>query len=384
MPTLRDKVVVMAFLAVAALPLAARLTHVPDHAINGAFAKTPHPALSLDGVRDESYQTAYKAWFENRLGLKGYAIYIDNTVLYQVLRDVKTGSSVRIGSDGVLFNDEDIWYYNRDSVPFDSVKLDAFASRIADLQTRLRSQHRAFVPIIIPSKTTIYRDKVPARWTRDLGTPPPSDAMFYLTMKRALDAHHVIYVDARELLLSSSEPRSLLWGPTARHWSAYGACLAFQQVAHRYTDLTGRALDYDCQESLGDVLDSNDDYDLMRLLNAWAVPHDRLVPRVTHDPSAAGDSPAVMFVGTSFCWTLLRDAEASHRFSKVYMDYYNKILVTAPDNVQTLVDPHTPEWRATFLGEDLYVLDLFESYYGGTDTFIDHFLDELSSELPQE
>jgi hypothetical protein len=381
MPTLRDKIVVIAFLAVAALPLTARIARIQDHTVNGAIAKAPHPKLSFAGIRDESYQTSYKAWFENTLGLKGYAIYADNTVLYQVLRDAKTGSSVRIGADNVLFMDEDIWYFNRDAVSFDPAKLEVFVTRIADLQSKLRAQHRGFIPLIIPSKTTIYRDKVPARWMRDLGTPPPSDVLLYETMKRVLDAHHVIYVDARELLTTSTEPRPMLWGVTARHWSAYGACLALQQVARRFTELTGRALDYDCHASFGEVQASNDDYDLMRLLNAWGVPHDRLAPRVTHELLAAAEPVSVMFIGTSFCWALLRDAEASRQFSKTYMDYYNQILVTGPDDAQSPVKPHTPEWRDTFLGEDLYVLDLFESFYGGTDTFIDHFLDEMTSEL---
>jgi hypothetical protein len=381
MPTLRDKIVVIAFLAVAALPLAAKLAHVRDHKIDGAIAKTPHPELSLDGIRDESYQTAYRAWFENTLRLKGYAIFADNTVLYHVLRDAKTGSTVRIGSDRVLFVDADIGHYNRDTVPFDPVTLDAFVTRVADLQTKLRAQHRAFVPVIIPSKTTIYPDMVPARWTRDLGTPRPSEAT-YLTMKRALDAHHITYVDARELLVTSSEPRPMLWGATGRHWTVYGACLALQQIAHRFTELTGRTLDYDCRPTLVEVPSIDADYDLMSLLNAWGIPHDRLVPRATHEPAAAGAPLSVMFVGTSFCRQLVLDAEISHRFTKVYLDYYNATLTgPGPDHVDSPVEPHTPAWRDVFLSQDLYVLDLFESYYGATDSFIDHFLDELGSEL---
>ncbi|HTR52393.1 MAG TPA: hypothetical protein VMJ10_16885 [Kofleriaceae bacterium] len=381
MPTLRDRIVVVAFLAVMILPFAAKHAHVRDHAIDGVIAKAPHPTLTFDGVRDESFQAAYKAWFENRLGLEGYAIYIDNTLLYHLFDDTKTGSSVRIGSDHVLFMDEDIWYYNRDTAPFDPTRLDAFAARIADLQARLRAEHRAFVPVIIPSKTTIYRDMVPARWTRDLGTPPPSDAMFYRTMKRALDSHHVTYVDARELLVTSSQPRAMLWGPTARHWSAYGACLALQQIASRFTELTGRRLEYDCHASLGEGSSYDDDYDLLRLLNAWGVAHDRFVPRVTHEPPTMTDAVSVMFVGTSFCWALLRDAELSRRFRSARLDYYNTTLFTGPDHAPTPVQPRTPEWRDAFVGEDLYVLDLFESYYAVPESFLDHFLDELGSEL---
>jgi hypothetical protein len=381
MPGLRDKIVVIAFLVTSALPFVARRAHVRDHEVNGALEKPHYPELSFATLKSETFQDGYKAWFESRLALKGYSIYIDNSVLYHALGDTKTGSTVRIGRDGVLFLDEDIWYFNRDTVPFVPAQLDAFATRIEMLQTKLRARHRAFVPVIIPSKTTIYRDKVPSRWTRALGDPPPSDDMLYRTMKRALDAHHIAYVDAREMFTTSTQPRALLWGTTGRHWTAYGACLALQEVGRRFAELTGKSFDYDCPLDLGAITAGNDDLDLLNLLNAWGVPSSRQSPGVRHAAPPPGEGPSVLFIGTSFCWALLRDAEASHRFASEAMDYYNKVLVVGPDNAQTPVVPHSAAWKDHFLGDDLYVLDLFESYYGAPDSFIEHFLDELSAEL---
>ena len=381
MPALSDKIVVVAFFAVAALPRAATLAHVHDHGVHGALARPDHPKLTFDGIRDESYQSSYKAWFEAALRLKGYAINIDNTLLFHVLHDAKPGGPVSIGSDNMLFSGEDISYYNRDTLPFDPVKLDRFATRLAAVQSKLGVERRGFIPVIVPSKTSIYRDLVSARWTRDLGEPRPSDTMFYATMKRALDAHHVTYVDARELLTTSSAPRELLWGRVARHWSSYGACLVLQQVARRFTELTGRALDYDCHVSFGAVPAGHDDFDLMQLLNAYGVPYEQRVPVVSHELPAARDPLSVMFVGTSFCRRWYFDAQASLQFSRVAMDYYNATLVTAPWDVEGPIQPHTPAWRDAFLGNDLYVLDLLETYYAVADVFIDQFLDELTSEL---
>src|SRR5262249_54805159 len=119
------------------------------------------------------------------------------------------GSPVRIGLDGVLFSDEDIGFYNREDRQFDQGHVDELADRIAALQARLQAEHRALVPVIIPSKTTIYRDKIPDRLARSIGQPRVSDLRLYLAMKRALDARKISYVDARAMFELSTEPRDL-------------------------------------------------------------------------------------------------------------------------------------------------------------------------------
>lgn len=380
-----DRILVVLYLVAAVLPYAAMRLHWHDHEIFGSLPPAPYPPASLDAMRSEEFQKAYTAWFESNLGFKGYQIAVDNTLLYHAFHDTKSGSQVMLGKHGFLFKDEDIAYYNKygSQLP-DQAHLDALADRIADLQTRLAAQQRAFVPLIIPSKTTLYRDEVPDLWTRDLGEPRPSDLRIYAAMKRALDARHIRYVDAHAMFMSGQTPRAQLWSIDARHWSSYGACLAMREVTAVYVQLTGRpALDYDCVMKLAHKPKTNDDYDLWRLINGWGVPREpTTIPVVSHGPPPEAEHrPSLMLIGTSFQWGLLRDGSNSQRFGRMYMNYYNKLFVEWPKDVHTPVKPHSQEWRDVMLDDDLYVFDLFEVYLQPEPTYVDEVLAELGEEI---
>ena len=47
-----------------------------------------------------NYGQAYTAWFESRLGFKGYSVTTDNALLFHLFGETKTGSQVMIGNDG--------------------------------------------------------------------------------------------------------------------------------------------------------------------------------------------------------------------------------------------------------------------------------------------
>lgn len=380
-----DRIMVCLYLAVAVIPFAAMMLKMKDRAVFGSVPPTPYPTPTLATVRSEEYQKAFTAWFESRLGLKGYAVTTDNAILYHLFGETRFGSQVMLGEDGVLFKDEDIAYYNKDGPALPSQdRVDALADQIGALQARLAADGKALVPLIIPSKTTIYRDKIPARWTRALGQPRPSDTRIYEAFRRALDARKIVYVDGREILTTSAHDREMLWGLEARHWSTLGACLAMQEVVRAYGRLTGTAIEPGrCAAKRKWHPRTHEDYDLWRLLNMWMPPRPtRNIPSVDYEwPQPASWRPSTMIVGTSFCWSLIRYANDSRLFDKIYMDYYNRTLVEWPANIHTEVHPRTKAWREVFVGKDLYVLDLFEVFLLAPDTYVDEFLQQLSEEL---
>jgi hypothetical protein len=379
------RIMVGLYLAIAALPLAVMALELPDHEIFGALPPAELPEPSVDEFRSEGYQKAYTAWFESRLGGKGYSIATDNTILYRLFRDTKPGSAVGLGRRGVLFKDEDLAYYNKDGDDLPpQAKVDALADKIGALQALLAAHHRALVPLIIPSKTTLYRRDVPPLWTRDLGQPRPSDLKVYDAMKRALDARHIRYVDARALFTAPGVVPEQVWGRQGRHWTTYGACLAMRDVMRDYAALAGLAAPaYDCLPAREWRPTAHDHFDLWNLLNLWRPPRiNQLVPLVQHAaPPPASATPSVMFVGTSFCWNIMYDATASQRFGEMHMDYYNRTLVAWPADIHTDVRPYTKEWRDVFLGKDLYVLDLLEVFLLAPDTYVDEFLAEVGGQL---
>ncbi len=381
MARVHEKLVIAAFIAIMLAPLAAKRLGIADLPVYGALPPAPpRPQLTWSGLRDESYQTTYTAWFERHLGLRGYSTFVDNTVLYHVLDDTKPTAGIVVGDDDVLFLGDDLVYFNSTADAVAPGRIARLATTIAEIQTRLAAEHRALVPIIVPSKTSIYPDKVPAGWTRDLGSPRPTDDVVYHALRAALDARHVIYVDARDLLASSREPRAMLWPTTGRHWSQFGACLVLAEVGHRFTALTGRPLDLACTPRLVETSKDHDDLDLALLLDAWWLSGPDQAIETEPQPARSGPRPSLMLAGTSFCWNLMRVALRSHQVD-ASLNYYDATLYLGASLAKSDLHATPTAWLDAVRGKDLYVIDLFEPYIGPPDSTIEQFPTELAREL---
>jgi hypothetical protein len=384
-----NRVLVCLYLAAAVLPVTAMALRWEDHELDGALRVQRPLHLTLGAVRSEAYQARLTTWFEQALGLRNWSIWIDNTVLYHVFRETKWDSHVVVGDDGVLFERDDIAYYNKTGAALpDPREVDKLADHIAALQRRLQREHRALVPLLVPSKTTVFPDKVPAGWTMPLGTPRPSTEGVYRAMKRALDARGVVYVDGIELVLQSAEPRDRLWGPSARHFSSYAGCLCVGEVVRRYAALTGTPpLDYPCQPDLEPARDAHRDLDLSRLLNAWGAARDPIERDVRHDPlpaAAPPHAPRVLWISSSFGWVMIDDAELSRRFKELHIDYYDNTVYEAGALHPFDAKQHDERWRAVVPTRDLYILELLETYLTPGRFFGADALDALDAALGAE
>lgn len=383
-----DRILVCLYVAFAVLPVAAMVSKVKDHRLDGTFPPAPPPALTYKGVRSESYQKGVTAWFEQGLGLRAWAVWTDNTILYHLFGETKFGSAVAIGRRGILFERDDINYFNKsgDQLP-DPSAVDKLADDIAALQQRLRAQHKGLVPVFVPSKTTFYRDAVPALWTRALGDPRPSTVHVYRAMKQALDKRGVTYVDGISLLASSKEPRDLLWGKQARHFSNYAGCLCVREELAAYAQLTGTTpIDYPCQPRLHKAKRDHSDLDLFRLVNAWLIGRDPVGRDVNHAPlpdQPPPDAPTAMWISSSFGWVMMGDAELSRRFRDLHIDYYNRSVHHAGAGDSFEVHPGDDNWNRVFLNQDLYVLELNETYLTPADFFGGDAIRAILSALPR-
>lgn len=373
MRRLIDLPLVCLYLAIASLPVFAMVMRVKDHRLEGAFPPAPPPKLAMAAVRSEEYQTKLTSWFEHSLGLRAWSIWIDNTILYHGFGETKWGSHVQIGHDGMLFERDDINYFNKSDGMLPAPRdLDQLADKIARLQAVLRTHRKALVPIFVPSKTTFYRDKVPPLWTRDLGDPRPSTVRVYHALRRALETRGVIFADGIELLMTSTEPRDALWGRDARHFSNYAGCLCVRETLARYAELTATPrIDYPCIPSFHRAARSHSDLDLFRLLNAWRVPRDPIGRDVGHDPlpeQPAPHAPRAMWISSSFGWVMMGDAELSRRLPQMHIDYYNRSVHSSSD-ASFEVKPFDDNWNRVFPTRDLYVLELNETYVTPPDFF---------------
>lgn len=356
-------VVVAAYLALAAAPVVAMVAGLRDWPLRGVVSEAPSPRASLAAAWSEDLQRDLTTWFERHLGLRGWMIALDNTALARGFGEARADARVVFGDDGVLFERDDVAFLTKlDGVPTRTIA--ARADQLATLQRAWAARGVALVPVVIPSKTTLYRDAVPAAWRRARPDAPTTDAV-YPAIARALDARGVRWIDS--LTLFRAEPRARVWGPFARHWSAWGAMLVIQRVLATARALTGApAIDFACTPTTRAITLRDDDLDLLALANTLgARPHSAPGAACAPPPSNT-PRPSVVLIGSSFMWQLAYAIEDSRRFGRTDVDYYDAELVGIPE-ARYGRRPYLAgdaAWRDAFLGRDVVIVEIFETYLG--------------------
>lgn len=367
-----------------AAPLVALALHAPDVHAFGVMPGAAWPALNWKTLTSEHYAHDATEAFEREMGLRGLYTYLGNTARFKLLGETRATYGAQVGLRGVLYHSEDLVFHSRLASQLPSAnEVQEVVASIAQLQRRLAERGQALVPVLTPGKAALYPHDMGARWQLPVGSPRPADTMVYDTLRAALAEQHVQYVDARALLTNGKYPVEVMWAREARHWTHFGGCLVVQEVRVHYTKLTAKPLrDYPCDmvaHPRSGIL--HDDYDLLRLVNAWGVPiYSPTEPDVNHPwdlPNPGG--PSLMTVGTSFFGTLAWDATMSQEFGPVHMNYYNNVVFPLPKGDEVRAPAHTDAWRAVTHKKDLYILDMFEVYFPGA--YLKAFVKELGDEL---
>lgn len=374
---------VAAYLALTLVPLFAMITGLRGPRFYGVLEEVAPPRLSLGAMRAERFQRTTDAWFQHHLGLRSFSIAFDGGLLYHLFGEAKHGSTVFVGEDDTLFIADDLNYFNKHGGDVTGATyLHELAGKLAALQRALARRGKALVPVLVPSKTSIYRDKVPRQWTAELGEPRPTDVETYHGALLAFAAHGLRFVDARALLTTRPEWRHLLFGPQGRHWTRYGACLVLAEVATQYAQLTGATRPpHDCQLKMEPVVRSTSDLDLLALMNALFTRPTYVASPISHyDPAPPGPRPRLAVIATSFGWQLMEQAEHSGRWGEIHLNYYNNTIYSAGDGSSRPLEVGSPLWRAATLDKDVYVLDLFEVYLM-KGAYVDRFLEDASAAL---
>jgi hypothetical protein len=330
----------------------------------GVEVGAPRPVLSfaaLRRVRDESFQRDFVAWFEQSWGLRGYAVRTDNTLNVAVFHETRVGQGVVVGDRGVLYPQDDIGFTNRDDGPESTI---ALARRFASLQVRLRLLGKALVPILIPSKTSAYRDEVPDRWHRR-GVYRRSDANLYRAFVETLSASGGRFVDARALLTDDSKAGDV-FSTTARHWRPRAGCRALAaaiDVARPdLPELGDQQIDCRTTRDLDPPIIVGD-FDLHRLLNVWggrpaSVDVDLLTGRASPPVLAI----PTLFVGSSFGWMFADIARDLDVLQPSLFYYYDETSIDTKTRATKKLEPLTPSWRDDTFGKRLIVVAVLETY----------------------
>ncbi len=372
----------LAIAAAGSINLVAKIT--PDVALDGVEASAEAPVLSLAGVRSEAWQRDLNAWFEQRWGLRGYAVRTDNTLMQQLFAETRsvTFSSPIVAKNGVLDIEEDITYVNRFDPPAAQV---VAAARIARVQKKLRERGNVVVPVIIPAKTSFFREEVPPGQRRK-GAFGLSDVNVYGAFVRALADNGARFVDGRRLLTEEHWPADRVFASTGRHWRMAAACRVLQAALDvARPDLPELGTEQvDCTTTIDpDPPLSSEDFDLFRLLNVWGPkPAGMNVERLHAKTTPPELQVPTLFVGSSFVWKFVRVSNELENLRPSLFYYYDSSVVeTSTMLITKKVEPFTPAWREDTLSKRLIIVGILETYIPGDG---EKFFLELEKELAIE
>jgi hypothetical protein len=346
-------------LAVAVAPSLGLFLKVPDAKLFGAEPAGPPPDVTLRAWLSEDVQKNAQRWFESHIAFRGVLVRTDNTLLHASIHETKAGATVKLGSNGTIFLDDDIWYASRrpqDLPPIED--LERLGALVADVQSRAAAHGKTVVVVLAPAKTSIYPEDVPAEWKRREPAPIAPDRVAYDAVTRGFIAARAEFTDGRELIAGSGSDRELLFSRTGRHWTSVGACRVIERAVAGV--LASRACGFELRSP--DVSESLD-YDLYRLVNTWR-PFDTLanVPVLT-DVAPAPKRPRALFVGDSFTWELIPAVREQVR--DPYFFYYNSRVYDvggpSPREIDK-VDPASPAWTRYALERDVYIIEILEAY----------------------
>ncbi|MCA9588558.1 MAG: hypothetical protein KC657_24745 [Myxococcales bacterium] len=366
-------VVMLAVAGAGTLNGALRLT--PDAKLFGVEVGAERPPLAWRAWRDETFQRAFLAWYEQRWGLRGYAVRSDNSLVMALFGQPRSAESVVVGERGVLFSREDVELVNRSDPP-DAAR--AIAHKLASVRARLRARGVVLVPVVIPAKTSLHRDAVPLAWRRR-GVFGASDENIYGAFVATLRAEGAPFVDARAML----EKRPGAFPRTGRHWTAAAGCLTLDAVfalaRAEMPELGDEHLDC-ATTTLQDPSIDEEPFDLFRLLNTWdRKPADVTVARLSGLRAGATLRVPTLFVGSSFLWQFVHVARALDVAKPSLFYYYDKsVLDTEALTFTKKVEPFTDAWRDDTFSKRLFVLGILETFIPEDGRV---FLEELDREL---
>ncbi len=383
LPTIAKLVYVGLLLGMASAGTVAMASEaIEDVKLEGAEVTAPPPKLDLANVRNETFQREATAWFDQRWGLRGYAVRTDNAIGVALFGESRTDQHAAVGSGGVLFTRDDLAYVNRAESPDETIEL---ARRFAHVQTQLRAHGKVLLPIIAPAKTSFHREAIPSTWRRR-GAFGHSDEDLYGAFVRTLKEERALFVDARALLAAEAKSPEDVFQKPARHWRLSAACRTLQAaidaVRPEMPELGNEQVD--CRTRIDpDPSISSNEFDIFRLLNTWqskpkAVDGDVLVG----DESAPALLIPTLFVGSSFVWNFTYVTRDIGVLSPSLFYYYDESSYDPKTGLfLEKIVPFTDKWRADTLSRRLYLVVVLETYLPVDGK---KFIDELEKELSGE
>lgn len=301
----------------------------------GAFTVAPHPELTWQGLRDNTYQPALEQYLEDRIGFRPYLIRLRNQLSFSLFR-VARSSDIVVGQHEVLFQPGPIEsYLGHDLLPTDEVRFRV--RRLRAVQRELTRRGVQLLFVMAPSKARFQPEDLPARLR-----PAPGTVTNYDRFTQEMQADSVALLNLVPVFAHWKTTKPYPLFPRAgTHWSGYGSTLAADTLLRHLEHLSG--LRFPQVRTLGpprvvrtaDSLRGTDNdlgwpLNLMQLRETTPLAYRRLAFDL---PQPGQSRPSVLFVGDSFTWGLMLFSPYMQReFADSTRFWYYNNAVHLPDS----------------------------------------------------
>jgi hypothetical protein len=281
-----DRILILLFLASIAVPgvlMLFTLRPDDDTLVEERREQVPFPAVSADPTSVAAFPEAFEKFFEDRFGLRNLLIRGYSLMKWNILHS-SISPKVVVGKDGWLFFNGDPAIGDSNPItdyrgidPLELYELE-WLRWMFDGQTRwLQENGMKFLLVVLPSKTGIYPEYLPSKYTRT-GSPRWREQFVSYLQENS----EVPILDAGPSILEASETNRVFM-KSDTHWNDLGAYQTYRDIVEALTpwfpDMKS------IPQSSFDTLEREEDGgDLARLLHLDDIIRERqfrLIPRFT-------------------------------------------------------------------------------------------------------
>ena len=137
---------------------------VEEDKLSGEYKKenVTVPVLSLNNLRDGSFQNSFDRFWQNDHGFRNWFIRLNNQLNYSLFDKANANGTI-VCKENVLITEGDI----KSFLGYDFAgksKIDAMLDKAEFISDTLQKKGILFVFMIAPSKASVYKDQIPAKY----------------------------------------------------------------------------------------------------------------------------------------------------------------------------------------------------------------------------
>lgn len=288
--------------------------------LHGYFKEENNPDFSLSGWFDNSFQTQYDLFFNQKFGFRDDFVRLHNQLDYSLFKELHA-NSVIVGKEEYLYEHNYIKsYLGEDYIGEDKIR--SAVQNIDSIYQVLKEHQTEMLLIIAPGKGYFYPEYIPDAMMHDRG---PTNYEGYINEIAKTD---IPFIDFNHLFLQMKDTYSIVLYPkTGIHWSQGSIPFVLDSIIKKteailQKDLPNISYYYQPPVKKADEQDA----DIEKGLNLFfplKIPP-MTYPVVSFEKGEQYTKPKLISMADSFFWQFLNLGYINRVFSDLQFWYYYK------------------------------------------------------------